>query len=79
MSVIVTNLPTTYCNRSTGTDNNTPGIVFEAYSPLGNPGSPLRKGEEPNILEDPVIKEVAEKHKVTVAQVLHPIHLNLTT
>jgi diketogulonate reductase-like aldo/keto reductase len=45
------------------------GIVLEAYSPFGNPGSSFRKGEEPNILEDPVIKDIAEKHKVTIAQV----------
>ena len=43
--------------------------MLEAYSPFGNPASSLRKGGEPNILEDPIIKEIAEKHKVTVAQV----------
>ena len=46
-----------------------PGIVVEAYSPLRNPGSPARKGEEPNVFEDPTIKGIAEKHKVTIAQV----------
>ena len=45
------------------------GIILEAYSPLGNPGSIYRKEGAPNILEDPVIKEVAEKHNATVAQV----------
>ena len=43
--------------------------MLEAYCPLGNPSSPFRKGEEPNILEDPIIKDIAEKHKVTIAQV----------
>ena len=63
--------------------------MLEAYCPFGNPVSPLRKGEEPNILEDPVIKDVAAKHKVTTAQVLeinactsrnviHPEHMHNT-
>ena len=45
------------------------GIVLEAYSPLGNPSSPFRKSKDPSVLEDPVIKEVAEKHKVSIGQV----------
>lgn len=45
------------------------GIVLEAYSPLGNPGSLLRKSKDPSVLEDPVIKEVAENHKVSIGQV----------
>ena len=47
----------------------TPGIVLEAYCPLGNPGSRFRGRQDPNILEDHVIKEVAIKHKITVGQV----------
>lgn len=42
---------------------------MEAYSPLGNPGSPFREGDEPNILDDPVVKSVATEHGVTPAQV----------
>ena len=47
----------------------TAGIVFEAYSPLGNPGNPFLNEKEPRVLDDPVIKEIAEKHKVSPAQV----------
>ena len=43
--------------------------MLEAYSPLGNPDSPLRKGGEPNVFEELIIKDIAEKHKVTIAQV----------
>ena len=43
--------------------------MLEAYSPLGNPSSPFRQSKDPSVLEDPVIKEVAEKHKVSVGQV----------
>ncbi len=45
------------------------GIVFEAYSPLGNPGRPFRTDAEPVVMEDKVIKEIAEKHSVSPAQV----------
>ena len=49
--------------------NHHTGIVVEAYSPLGTPGNPFRKEDGPNVMDNPAIKEVAEKHKVTVAQV----------
>ena len=45
------------------------GIVVEAYSPLGNPGNPFLGGKEPKILDDPVIKEIAQKNAASVAQV----------
>jgi len=45
------------------------GIAFEAYSPLGTPGR-VQKGEnEPCLMDDPVVKEIADKHKCTTAQV----------
>jgi len=48
------------------------GIELVAYSPLANPGRPalFKKENDPNMFEDPVVKSIAEKHKVTVAQVL---------
>ena len=43
--------------------------MFEAYSPLGNPGRPSVGADDPVVMEDPVVKEIAEKHKATPAQV----------
>ena len=44
------------------------GIVFEAYSPLGNPGF-VGDGDKPRVLDDTLIKEIAAKHEGTAAQV----------
>lgn len=55
------------------------GIVFEAYSPLGSPTRPVKDDDDPRVLDEPVIKEIAEKHKVTVAQVLILVHLAIYT
>ena len=48
------------------------GIALEAYFPLGNPARPdrMKKDDDPSLLDDPVIKKVAEKHNATSAQVL---------
>ena len=45
------------------------GIVFEAYAPIGSPGRFFKQDGEPNVMEDPLIKEIAGKYNVTPAQV----------
>ena len=40
-----------------------------SYSPLGSPGRLDKSDDEPVLLNDPVVKEIADKYKVTSAQV----------
>lgn len=46
------------------------GIVVAGYAPLGSPDRPYPNKEvEPILLNDPVLKKIADKHKTTVALV----------
>ena len=45
------------------------GIAFEAYAPIGSPGRFFKQDGDPNVMEDPVIKEIAGNYNITTAQV----------
>ncbi|XP_053874494.1 1,5-anhydro-D-fructose reductase-like isoform X1 [Malaclemys terrapin pileata] len=53
------------------------GIVLIAYSPLGCPALPCPSGENSPVplLENPTVKEIAQKHGKTSAQVLIRFHI----
>ena len=40
-----------------------------AYSPIGSPGRPEKSDSDPVLLDDPIVKEIADKLKATPAQV----------
>ena len=43
------------------------GVSVQAYSPLGTPG--YKELDEPNVLQDNVLRTIASRHNATVAQV----------
>lgn len=45
------------------------GIAFECYAPLGSPTRLSVKPDDPVVMEDPVIKELAVKYNASPAQV----------
>ncbi|PIK36110.1 aldo-keto reductase, partial [Apostichopus japonicus] len=58
----------TYCKAKS--------IALTAYSPFGSPDRPWASDKDPNLFEDPVVKEIAESRGCTAGQVLLAYHLN---
>lgn len=57
------------------------GVFMTAYSPLGSGdrSETMRRPDEPSLLEDQVIQEIAKKHKSSPAQILLAWHVHRGT
>ena len=51
-------------------------IAVTAYSPLGSGDRIDKKDDEPSLMDNPIIIEIAEKNKITPAQLLIAWHIN---
>ena len=45
------------------------GIVVSCYAPLGSPGRSWKSDDEPSLLEEPVVLQLAERYNKSCAQV----------
>lgn len=54
------------------------GVTITAYSSFGAPDRPDVPSDEPRVLEDPTIKELADKYKKSPAQIIlrHQVHIS---
>lgn len=52
------------------------GVELTAYSPLGSPGRiDPTTGQEPYLIEDPIVRQIARKHQRPAAHILIRYHI----